>query len=419
MPKPPTNATGRSGPVPEDRAAVAMSDHLDTRTAAHEVIEAISAASGGPGTETSDAEWLVIVLASFHHRAALGEAVESIRAGCGAAHALAMTATAIAAGDPAIEDAGPLPTPDGPPGPGLGILRLPVTRGSVSPIRIDIPDGPPQHWDDADLLRRFPGLRDRRATLLLADPFTLASGPLAERLARAGSTESGPVFGALASGASIAGANALVVDGESTATGGVGLTIGGGLALDAFAALGGVGVGPELVVTRSNGERVEELSGRPAAEAMLEAIGHAPEGGRPPPLTLIGIATNAAKPRRGRGDWRLRTVTAIGRDGSIAVDEPVRAGRTVRFHRIDADADADDLALLLDREQLRPAALAALAWCGTGRPPAEVATLVARRLAVPTLAATSIGEILPIDGHVTLQRRSIAVGLLRAPGPRP
>lgn len=416
MPKPPTNATGRPEPAPEERAAVAVSDHLDTRTAAHEVVEAVSAVAGGPGTGDADREWIVVVLASFHHRAALGEAVGTIRAGCGAVHALAMTATAVAAGDPASEDAGPLPIPDGPPGPGLGVLRLPVARGSVSPVRIDIPDGPPQHWSDPDLLRRFPGLRDGRATLLLADPFTLASGPLAERLARAATPESGPVFGALASGASIAGANALVVDGATSATGAVGLTLGGDLALDAFAALGGVGVGPELVVTRASGERIEELSGRPAAEAMLEAIGHATGAGGPPPLTLIGVAIDAAKPRRGRGDWRLRTVTAIGRDGSITVDEAVRPGRTVRFHRIDGEVDANDLALLLDREQLKPPPLAALAWSGTGRSPAEVASLVMRRLAVPTLAATSIGEILPIEGRTSLQRRSIAVGLVRRRG---
>jgi small ligand-binding sensory domain FIST len=410
MPKPPTNATGRSGPGREPTAAVAASDHLDTRTAAHEAVESLAVGEEGPGTA-----FVALVVASFHHRAALGEAVETVRAGCGACHAIGMTATAVAIGNPAAEDAGAWIGPEGPPSPGFAVLRLPVAGDSVARLRIDIPDGPPQHWSDATVATHFPGLAASRPAILFADPFTLAAGPLAERLERARATNAGTVFGALASGASMAGANTLVLDSASNGTGAVGLTLGGNLSLDAFAAVGAVGIGPELVVTRGQGERIEELSGRPAAEAMLEAIGFVPEGERPPPppLTMLGIAVDAAKPRRGRGDWRLRTVTSLGRDGSITVDEAVRPGRTVRFHRIDAEVDANDLALLLDREQLKPPPVAALAWCGTGRSPAEVASLVMRRLAVPTLAATSIGEMLPIEGRTSLQRRSIAVGLVR------
>lgn len=419
MPKPPTNATGRSGPQEEPAARVGLSDHLDSRTAALEVVERVCRADEGPGTDS-----VLVVVASFHHRAALGEAVESIRGGCGAVHAVGMTATAVAASDPSFEDAGPLPSDGEPAGPGLAALRIPIAAGSggsIVPFRIDLPDGPPEHWSDETVTRRFPGIREPLATLLLGDPFTLAAGSLAERLDRARTPSSGPFFGALASGASLAGANSLVLDREASATGGVGLTLSRDLRLDAFAALGGIGVGPELVVTRTSGDRIEELSGRPAAEAMLEAIGWSPEAGGPPapPLTLIGIAIDAAKPRRGRGDWKLRTVTAIGRDRSITVDEPVRPGRTVRFHRIDPEADATDLALLLDREQLRPPPLAALAWCGTGRSPVEVARLVSRRLGAPALAATTIGEILPIDGRTSLGRRSIAVGLLRRADARP
>jgi small ligand-binding sensory domain FIST len=422
MPKPPTNATGRAGSDRDPLATVGISDHLDSRTAALEVVERLVGSEEGPGTES-----FVVVVASFHHRAALGEAVEAIRGGCGAIHALGMTATAVAASDPASADAGPF-EPDGEPaGPGLAALRIPIAAGtgdSIVPLRIDLPDGPPEHWSAEAVARRLPGRIDAAPTLFLCDPFTLAAGPLADRLDRinrAGAGTPAPFFGALASGASLAGANTLVLDREASGTGGVGLALGPGFGLDAFVALGGVGVGPELVVTRASGERIEELSGRPAAEAMLEAIGWSPESGGPPapPLTLLGIAIDAAKPRRGRGDWKLRTVTAIGRDRSITVDEPVRPGRTVRFHRLDAEADATDLALLLDREQLRPPPLAALAWCGTGRPPGEVADLVSRRLGVPALAAATIGEIVPLDGRTFLQRRSIAVGLLRRADARP
>jgi small ligand-binding sensory domain FIST len=418
MPKPPTNATGRPGPPP---ARVAFSDHLDTRTAAHEVLERFAEREEGPGTDS-----ILVVLASFHHRAALGEACETVRRGCRAVHAIGMTATAVSASDPTLEDAGPVEPAGEPAGPGLAVLQVPVGQDAVAPIRIDIPDGPPEHWADDTVERLLPGLvpgiRGSAPMLFLCDPFTLAAGPLAERVDRARSPESGAFFGALASGASMAGANTLVLDGEASGTGGVGLTLGQGMELDAFAALGAIGVGAELVVTRASAGRIEEISGRPAAEAMLEAIGWSADAETsppPPPLTMIGIAIDAAKPRRGRGDWKLRTVTAIARDGSISIDEPVRPGRTVRFHRIDADSDADDLSLLLDREQLRPPPLAALAWCGTGRSPREVTSLVSRRLGAPTIAATTIGEILPIDGRPSLQRRSIAVGTLRRRDARP
>jgi hypothetical protein len=48
-----------------------------------------------------------------------------------------------------------------------------------------------------------------------------------------------------------------------------------------------------------------------------------------------------------------------------------------------------------------------------------VTSLVSRRLGAPTIAATTIGEILPIDGRPSLQRRSIAVGTLRRRDARP
>lgn len=414
MPKPPTNATGRPDGDSPPTATVGLSDHLDTRTAAHELVERLEGPTQGPETEA-----VVLVVASFHHRAALGEAVETIRTGCAARHAIGMTATTVSAASPAFEDAGTVEPVGEVPGPGLAALRILVEAGTVSTVRLDLPDGPPQHWSDDSVARRFPGRGRGDMTLLLADPFTLAAGPLAERLDRSRAPGLGPLFGGLASGASIAGANALVLDGEASGTGAVGLSLGGGLTLDAFAALGAVGAGPELVITRAHAERIEELSGQPAAAAMLEAIGWNPDAASAPPLTLIGIAVDAAKPRRGRGDWRLRTVTAIGRDGSITVDEPMRAGRTVRFHRIDRDVDATDLSLLLDREQLRPPPIAAIAWCGTGRSPSDIAPLLTRRLGAPAIAAATIGEFVPIDGRPALQRRSIAVGLLRSPAARP
>ncbi len=54
------------------RSAAAISEHLDTRTAAIEVAGLLESAMDGPTD-------LVFVFASFHHREALGEAVSDIR----------------------------------------------------------------------------------------------------------------------------------------------------------------------------------------------------------------------------------------------------------------------------------------------------------------------------------------------------
>jgi len=410
MPNPPPNATARA----------VGSDHLDTRTAAHEVVERIvgeGSEGPAPGPETSGEGRFLLVLASFHHRAALGEAIGEIARAIGAARFLGMTVAAVAVEDPAVER--PFRTGTAP-GPMLGALVIDAPDLDLAPFRWDIPDGPPEHWDPDVARGRFAGwFADREAgrpadgAILFADPFTAPTLGLLGHLASGGP----PLVGGLATGASQAGANAVVLDGDARPSGAVGLGWRGPLAIETLCAISARPVGPELVVTRARDGRIEELSGRPAALVTGELFGPLPPGGLGGSAALfLGIALDAAKARHGPGDWRLVPVRGVQPDGSVWCDEPIRPGRTVRFHLPDAAAGERDLALLLDREQLRPPPIAALAFGGEARPPAAIAALLARRLGVPTLAAASAGEIATLDGRPCLERLSVTVGLFR---PRP
>jgi small ligand-binding sensory domain FIST len=105
-------------------------------------------------------------------------------------------------------------------------------------------------------------------------------------------------------------------------------------------------IGEPFVITRGEGTTVAEIAGRPALEALAEAVG-AVEGGMPRVRRagiFAGLAMDPAKSPLGRGDFLVRNLIGIDRaSGSVDVAEPVRVGQTIQFQLRDAPAAAADL----------------------------------------------------------------------------
>lgn len=207
------------------------------------------------------------------------------------------------------------------------------------------------------------------ATFVLVDPFSVPINGLMPVLSRAhGECSAGGVlFGGVASGADKPGSNTLILDDETAHEGLVGVCLSGAIRCHMAVSQGCRPIGPNLVVTRSKGNLVLELAGRPALATAREIIGALDEpdrrllaGG-----LFMGRVVDEYKDRFGRGDYLIRNVLGADENsGAIAVADMIPPGRTVRLHLRDAATADEDMALLLDAQALHgPPAGALLVTC--------------------------------------------------------
>jgi small ligand-binding sensory domain FIST len=174
---------------------------------------------------------------------------------------------------------------------------------------------------------------------------------------------------------------------------------------------GAAPVGPELTVTAADGHVIVELAGRPALDALREAI----EALEPDEQALVasglllGVVIDGGKPEYEQGDFLVRGV--IGADpeaGTLTVGAPVQPGTVVRLHARDAVSADRDLrsALGLRREALGGGAPAgALVFTCNGRgeamfgiPDHDATTLEEELAGAPAAGFFAAGEIGPVGG---------------------
>ncbi len=278
--------------------------------------------------------------------------------------------------------------------------RLPGTE--ITPLELELTrtaDGPAiVGWPE-------PGAVDDAATLLLfADPFSLPVETLLERINR--DAPGLAVIGGMASAAHGPGGNRLVLDGRIRTTGGVGVFLGGDLEVQSIVSQGCRPVGQPLLVTRSEGNLVEELALAPAVDRVRELAAGASDAD----LALLrqglhlGVVVDEHRADFGRGDFLVRNVLGADADrGAIKVGDEIEIGRTVQFHVRDADAADDDLRVMLAGAD--PAGAALLFTC-TGRgarlfgEPDHDAGLIEDLLGpFPLAGAFCAGEIGPVGGQ--------------------
>jgi small ligand-binding sensory domain FIST len=344
----------------------ATSTLRDTRTAAHELAERLER-SVGPHAPAA-----LLLVASFHHRAALPEAFDLLRATLRPEAAVAITAVGVIGEGRLYEGV-----------PAMAALLLDEPGLEASAVRIAPDDGPPATWDErrrafllSGGLQRGEEPPSEVLTLLWADPFS--SDP--PGLAAIGGT--GLVHGGVLSGSSQAGGNLLITArrherAEVSAEGAAGLALRNARAAP-ISAPGARPVGSSVIVTASDGTRLLGLGGRPAIEVLREVLeasgdlesleGDAPMGG-----LAIGIAIDEHRPDGREPTCRLRPLTgfvrpsgASNRDSppALRLAEPIRPGRTVRFFMRDPEWAAETFRTrLLERGmdlQTAPAAVSAV-----------------------------------------------------------
>jgi small ligand-binding sensory domain FIST len=368
------------------RIGCGLSEHPEARVGA---IEAANQARIGLGGADAD---LVLIFASGAHLAAPEATLEGIEealspaalVGCGAAGVVGVGrevegGTAISVWAAAFDE---------------GVAE--TFHAHVEPV------------GDALALEGLPAPDDASGLLLFPDPSTFPTARVLQELGRAAPAV--PVVGGLASGETTDGAVVLFRDGEVHTDGAVGVRL-EGIELLPCVSQGAAPVGPELTITAADGHVIQELAGRPALQALQEAILNLDateralvEGG-----LLLGIVIDGGKPEYDQGDFLVRGLLgADPDDGTIAVAAPVNTGQVVRLHARDAaSADTD----LRDGLALRRAALGgerpagALIFTCTGRGAGMFgighhdAGALADELGAPAAGFFAAGEIGPVGGE--------------------
>ncbi len=387
------------------QSAAAISEHLDTRTAAIEVAALLE------NTLSSNVD-LVIVFASFHHRETLSEAIKDIRQTLSPQTIIGLTTESVVGCDLELEGVSGLSAiafclP--------GVTVTPWTTTPEEPIPISKPEKIPD-WI---------GLQDdSRGAFLFADPFSTPITRLLPALVNCrGENNPLPIFGGMASGASQARYNRLFLNDQALRSGGVGITLSGPIKLDCVLSQGCRPIGEHFRVTKVDRNVVLELGGKPALEVLKDLAMHASvdeqdflQGG-----LLLGSVIDENRSHFGRGDFLVRSVLGIDRKRKgIAAGEFYRLGKTVKFHIRDPQTAAEDLQLLLDAQQLDSQPFAGLLVTCNGRGRSlfheedHDLNIIRQRIGeVPIAGFFAAGEIGPIGGRSFLHGHSTCLTLFR------
>jgi small ligand-binding sensory domain FIST len=204
--------------------------------------------------------------------------------------------------------------------------------------------------------------------LLLADPFTTPGGEFLAFLDH--HYPGAKAVGGMSSGGRAPGENRLLI-GETIATEGVvGVAVSGDVPIATVVSQGCRPVGGRFLITRSEGNVIYELGGRPAfscLQDMYASLSTAEQELARRGLHL-GLTIDEARSQFDRGDFLVRgLVGADQQDGSLAVGDIVREGQTVQFQIRDRESASEDLSTLLAAQARGASPEAALLFSCNGR----------------------------------------------------
>ena len=249
--------------------------------------------------------------------------------------------------------------------------------------------------------------------ILLADPSSFpVEGFLDELHRRAPGLT---VVGGLASVPPTVGANLLAVDDQIQGHGAVGVLLPEGVPVRPLVSQGCRPVGPQLVVTASSGNLIEEIAGRPALDRLMETVQEVePDVRRAMSSGLhVGLVVDESHTDPGPGDVLVRPVLGAERSRrAVAVTTEVEVGTIVQFQVRDAASADDDLHEVLAGEQAAGALVFTCNARGTrlfDEPHHDASVVDAHVTAGATAGMFSAGEIGPVGGRPFVHSNAASV----------
>jgi small ligand-binding sensory domain FIST len=301
-------------------------------------------------------------------------------------------------------------------GTGVAVWAAALDGGSARPFHAMVTgDG------DSGVLEGLPELGGDAALIMLSDPYSFPTDAVLDGLAR--EAPGVPVLGGQSSDRTPVGDAALFAGAEVFDEGAVGVCL-NGVEMIPCVSQGAAPVGREMTVTAADGNLILELAGRPAVQAIEEAVAELPLPARALVSAglLIGVVIDGGKPEYEQGDFLVRGV--LGADpesGAVSVGAAVAPGQVVRLHVRDADSADTDFRREL---RLRSAALGgappagALMFSCNGRGRSmfgdadhDVSAVDAELGAAPAAGFFAAGEIGPVGGRSFLHAFTATVAV--------
>ncbi len=377
--------------------AAALSRHPDAAHGVGEVVgEVLDHLGGAPD--------LAVLFFTAPHVATAEAAAATVQTLLDPSTFIGASAVAVLAGEHGVEDQPAM------------VLWAARTPGVIAPVHITAQPvgGVSDGWT-------FEGLPDdlttrARSLILLTDPFTF---PVDEFIASTRRAHPGlALIGGLASAAKGPGGNRLLIGGRVTRHGAVGVLLEDDVGATSVVSQGCRPIGQPFTVTRSEGNVLFELGGRPALDRVLEMLESLPPEDRQLATRGLhcGIAAAEAKLDLERGDFLIRGVLGADRDTkAVAVGGQVPVGSTIQFQVRDAATAGEDLRDLLEGH----AADAALVFTCNGRgsfmfgDADHDARIVHDRVPGAVAGMFCAGEIGPVAGRNALHGFTASVALFR------
>lgn len=257
--------------------------------------------------------------------------------------------------------------------------------------------------------------------LMIGDPFTFPAGDLLAHLNQ--HVPGAVVMGGMASGGLRRRQSRLFMDGQVVTDGAVGAHL-PRAEVHPLVAQGCRPVGDPYTITRSDGNLIYEIGGRPPLARLQELAASLPGPQRDllAQGAYLGIVIDEYQAEARQGDFLVRGI--VGADpgsGAIAIGEEMQAGQTVQFHLRDARSADEDLRRILEQEATtlggRSAAGALLFTC-TGRgtrlfpEPDHDTALLAKILGpIPVAGFFCDGELGPVGGQNFLHTFTASIAL--------
>jgi small ligand-binding sensory domain FIST len=360
-------------------------------------IEAAREAALGLAGERAD---IAVVFACGTHLAAPEAVLEGVHEALRPRHLVGCGASGVLAAGAEVED-----------GTAVAVWAAALRDGAVETFHASAP-----RTDDAEAEAPeaagpvgVPGLASASAAIVFPDPYSFDTEILLAELRE--SAPHVPVLGGLASARTFDGTAALFHDELVLEEGAVGLRF-EDVPVHTCVSQGASPLGPELTITRAEGQVIHELAGRPALTKLREVFDELGERERGLISSglLLGIVIDSGKPEYEQGDFLVRGVVGADTEhGSVALSANLRAGQIVRLHARDAhSADRDLHRALAQRRATLGGATAAGALCftctGRGRdlfgvPDHDAAALASALAGAPVAGFFAAGEIGPVSGE--------------------
>ncbi|MFI5347526.1 MAG: FIST N-terminal domain-containing protein [Elusimicrobiota bacterium] len=219
-----------------------------------------------------------------------------------------------------------------------------------------------------------------------------------------------PLVGGLASGPQLKRPAWMVLDREVCESGAVVAALTGDVEFDVVVAQGCRPIGEPLIVTKAEGNVLQELAGRPPLEVLRETLSHCPpEDQRLARSALFaGLVMSEGRTGYKRGDFLIRNLLGFDQDtGSLMIGASLRRGQTIQFQLRDAvTSDTDLQALLGVLPEIGSAPRGALLVACVGRgqglygePDHDVALIQSMRGPLPLAGFFANGEFGPVAGR--------------------